>query len=307
VQQHTLLNSARIAGIGLHSAAPVQLVLHPAEPNTGIVFRRSDCVPAVDIRASLDNVSDSRRATTLALSTFSPGSVAVATVEHLLAALVGMGVDNALVELDSAEVPIVDGSAEPFLRLIRSTGLAAQPSLRRFLRVKEEVCVSDGDKSACFSPHEGFRILFTVDFDHPVFQRRASSVEMVYSPQNFEQTVGRARTFGFLHELDSLQARGLALGGSVENAVVLDETGILNEEGLRCDDELVQHKVLDAMGDLALARYPIIGEYRAVKAGHTLNHRALKALLARPSAWEIVTFEDAADVPPGYGDPLLRG
>lgn len=302
MQQHTLCRAVAITGIGLHSAHAVQLVLSPASPETGIVFYRNDLNPPVRIPARLDNVSDTHLATTL-----SADGASVATVEHLLAALRGTGVDNVLVELDAPEVPIMDGSAEPFVDAILSAGLQPQGQPRSFLRILEPVSVQLEDKTAAFLPHEGFRIDFTIDFDQPVFRERTARAAMDFSAEHFASTVSRARTFGFIHEIEYLRGRGLALGGSFDNAVVVDDYRILNEGGLRSEDEFVQHKVLDAMGDLALLPHPLIGEYRAHKAGHTLNHAALSALMDRPRAWEIVTFDDAAAVPPGYATMVNQG
>ena len=296
VQQHTLLRAVQAVGIGLHSAREAQLTLLPAPENTGIVFRRSDLDPAVEIPATIGSVSDSTRATTLSQGA-SSGKQSLSTVEHLLAALSGMAIDNAIVQLDGPEVPIMDGSAEPFVQLIESAGRQPQSVARRFLRIQREVGVSAGDKTAHFYPHDGFRVTFTVDFEQPVFETLGVHSVFDYTPARFA-ALSRARTFGFVHELEAMQQQGLVRGGSLDNAVLLDEHRVLNEEGLRGRDELVEHKIIDAIGDLALAGFPLIGEYRAYKAGHSLNHAALRALLDAPEAWELVTF-DAENPPPG--------
>lgn len=299
MRQHTLQRTVETSGIGLHSAQPVRLVLHPAAADSGIVFRRVDLSPPAEVPARPEAVRDTRLATTLQV-----GEVRIVTVEHLLAALSGMGVDNAVIELDAAEVPIMDGSAAPFVQLIRSAGLRAQPTPRSFLRIKQEVGVADGDKQARFLPHAGYRLSFTIDFKQPVFQGLTTHAQMDYSVPHFVEAVSRARTFGFLHEVEYLRSHGLALGGSFDNAVVVDDYRVLNKEGLRSEDEFVQHKILDAMGDLCLLGHPLIGEYRAYKAGHTLNHAAIRALLARPQAWEIVTFGESGQAPACYAEDV---
>lgn len=286
VRQHTLRRAVEASGIGLHSAQAVRLVLRPAGPDTGIVFRRVDLSPVVDIPARARFVSDTHFATTL-----HHHGVSVTTVEHLLAALLGLEVDNAVVELNAGEVPVMDGSAAPFVQLIEAAGREAQPQLRRFLRIRREVAVSDGDKTASFTPHTGFRLSFAIEFDEPLFAGLPAQSQMDFSTGYFTERVSPARTFGFLGEVEQLRARGLALGGSLENAIVVDGGRILNEGGLRSEDEFVQHKVLDAMGDLSLIGYPLLGEYRAFKAGHTLNHRAIEALLETPAAWDLVTCD----------------
>lgn len=276
----------------MHSAERVTLALHPAAPGTGIVFRRTDLTPPVEIAAREANVSGTAFATTLADT--------VSTVEHLLAALAGLCVDNALVELDGPEVPILDGSAEPFVMCIQAAGLAQQPVARSFLRIKRQITVTQGDKTASFLPHHGYRLALTIAFAQPVFEGWPTQRSVDVSPRSFTQSIARARTFGFLRDAQALRERGLALGGSLANAVVLEDDKILNPEGLRCEDEFVLHKVLDAMGDLALLGTPLIGEYRAFKPGHTLNHAAINALLEAPDAWERVTFEGWDEVPEAH-------
>jgi UDP-3-O-[3-hydroxymyristoyl] N-acetylglucosamine deacetylase len=294
-RQRTLKTAIRATGIGLHSGRKVLMVLRPAPPNTGIVFRRVDLEPPVDIPASATNVTETTLGTTLA-----QGEVGVSTVEHLLSALAGLGIDNAFVELTAAEVPIMDGSAGPFVFLIQSAGIEVQPQPKRFVRVRRRVEVSDGDKWARFDPHEGFRVNFEIEFDHPVFHRHSQRASMDFSTTTFLREVSRARTFGFMRDLESLRGRNFALGGTLDNAIVLDDYRILNEDGLRYEDEFVRHKILDAIGDLYLLGHSLIGEYTAYKSGHGLNNRLLRAMLADAAAWEEVTFRDEAAAPISY-------
>lgn len=289
MRQHTLREPVEACGIGVHSAEQVRLILRPAGPNTGIVFRRTDLTPPVEVVACAANVTGTNFATTLA--------EVVSTVEHLLAALSALQVDNAIVELDGAEVPIMDGSAEPFVGLIRAAGLVEQPAERVFLRIKREVTVSLGDKTASFEPYDGYRIALTIAFAQPVFAALPASRVVDVTPTQFAESICRARTFGFLRDVEALRSRGLARGGSQANAVVLEDDRILNPEGLRCDDEFVLHKVLDVIGDLALLGMPLLGQYRAYKPGHTLNHAAIAALLAQPDAFEWVTFDGVVVAP----------
>ncbi len=290
--QRTLAGVARTSGIGLHSGSEVHLGLHPAPADSGIRFRRSDLRPARDIPARADRVAGTRLCTTLG-----SGDQQVATVEHLLAALAGLGIDNAVVEVSAAEVPIMDGSAAPFVELIRQAGIVEQPAAKRCLRVLREVAVTDGDKSAAFVPFEGFHVSFTIAFEQPVFRGRAARFERDLSRAAFSAELSAARTFGFVHEVEYLRAGGLARGGSFDNAVLVDDYRILNPEGLRFQDEFVRHKALDAVGDLYLLGYNLVGAFRAVKSGHTLNHAAVSRLLATPDAWEVVTFSDAETAP----------
>lgn len=284
LRQQTLARAVETAGIGLHTGLPVQLRLQPAPAGTGVVFRRIDRHPVVSIAARAENVSATQRSTTL-----SHNGAHVGTVEHLLAALAGMQVDNAYVDVSAAELPIMDGSAEPFARLIRSAGMLQQPAPRMFLRVLREVVVEEGGKVARFLPFDGFRVAFTIDFDQPVFRHLSAHAEFDDARNSFVNDLSAARTFGFLHEVEALRARGLALGAGFENALVLDEHRVLSAGGLRYADEPVRHKILDALGDLALLGAPLLGEFRAVKSGHALNNAAVQALLAQPDAWELVT------------------
>ena len=295
LHQRTLRNAVKATGVGLHTGEEVYLTLNPAPVDTGIVFRRVDLDPVVEIPALAENVGDTTLSTCLVA-----GRQRVSTVEHLLAALSGLGVDNAFIDVSAAEVPIMDGSAGPFVLMIQSAGIEEQDAPKQFIRVKRKVTVEDGDKVASFLPFNGFKVSFTIDFDQPVFRDRSAHAEMDFASASFVEEVSRARTFGFMHEIEYLRSKGLARGGSFDNAIVVDDYRILNQGGLRFEDEFVQHKVLDAIGDLYLAGYGLIGEYRAYKSGHALNNAAVRALLAQPDAWEMVTFEDEASAPVSY-------
>ncbi|MGH8250275.1 MAG: UDP-3-O-acyl-N-acetylglucosamine deacetylase [Steroidobacteraceae bacterium] len=294
-QQRTIGNSIRATGIGLHTGRKVLMVLRPAPPNTGIVFRRVDLEPPVDIPARATNVTETTLGTTL-----SSQGAGVSTVEHLLSALAGLGIDNAFVELTAGEVPIMDGSAGPFVFLVQSAGITEQAQPKRFVRVRRRVEVHEGDKWARFDPHEGFRVNFEIEFDHPVFHRHAQRASMDFSTTSFLREVSRARTFGFMRDLEYLRGRNLALGGTLDNAIVLDDYRILNEDGLRFEDEFVRHKMLDAIGDLYLLGHSLIGEFTGFKSGHGLNNRLLRALLADAEAWEEVTFREEGAAPISY-------
>ena len=295
LRQRTLKNTIRATGVGLHSGKKVLMVLRPAPADTGVVFRRTDLEEPVDVVAYAENVGDTMFGTTL----FN-GSVRVSTIEHLLSAFAGLGVDNAYVDLSAEEVPIMDGSAGPFVFLIQSAGIETQNSPKRFVRVRHPVEVKDGDKWARFDPYEGFRVNFEIEFDHPVFHRHSQRATMDFSTTSFLKEVSRARTFGFMRDMEYLRGQNLALGGTLDNAIVLDDYRILNEDGLRYEDEFVRHKILDAIGDLYLLGHSLIGEYTAYKSGHGLNNRLLRALLADESAWEEVTFRDESAAPISY-------
>jgi UDP-3-O-[3-hydroxymyristoyl] N-acetylglucosamine deacetylase len=296
IRQRTLKNVIRATGVGLHSGKKVHLALRPAPVNTGIVFVRTDLDPEVHILARASNVTDTMLCTAL-----SQGDVKVSTVEHLMSALAGLGIDNAYVDVSAPEVPIMDGSAGPFVFLIQSAGIAEQNAAKKFIRIKREVAVRDGDKEAVFLPHQGFKVSFAIDFDHPVFERQKQVASVDFSTTSFVKEVSRARTFGFMRDLEHLRANNLALGGSLDNAIVVDEYRIVNEGGLRYEDEFVKHKVLDAIGDLYQLGHSLIGEFRGVKSGHALNNQLCRALLEQPEAYEIVTFvEDAEEVPISY-------
>lgn len=299
IRQRTLRNSIRATGIGLHTGEKVYLSLKPAPVDTGIVFRRVDLSPVVEIEARATNVGDTTLSTTLV-----QGDVRVSTVEHLLSAMAGLGIDNAYVELTASEVPIMDGSAGPFVFLLQSAGVEEQSAPKKFIRVKREVTVRQDDKVATFLPFNGFKVSFEIDFDHPVFRGKKIDAVIDFSTTSFVKEISRARTFGFMHEIEYLRSRGLARGGSVDNAIVVDEYRILNEDGLRYEDEFVKHKVLDAIGDLYLLGNSLIGEFRAYKSGHGLNNALLRQLLSQPDAWEMVTFDDDA-VPIAYATSVL--
>ncbi|MBA6412954.1 UDP-3-O-acyl-N-acetylglucosamine deacetylase [Parahaliea sp. F7430] len=295
IRQRTLRNAIKATGVGLHTGEKVYLTLSPAPIDTGIVFRRVDLDPVVEIPARAENVGD----TTLSTTLIADGE-RVSTVEHLLSAMAGLGIDNAFVDVSAPEVPIMDGSAGPFVFLIQSAGIEEQDAAKKFIRVKRPVTVEDGDKKASFLPFEGFKVSFTIEFDHPVFRDRSAHAEIDFSATSFVKEVSRARTFGFMHEIEYLRSQGLARGGSVDNAIVVDEYRILNQDGLRYDDEFVKHKILDAIGDVYLLGYSLIGEFRAHKSGHALNNASLRALIAQPDAWEMVTFEDQESAPISY-------
>ncbi len=299
VKQRTLKNVIRATGVGLHTGVKVYLTLRPAAPDTGIIFRRVDLEQPVEIRACPPNVGDTRLSTTLV-----NGDVCVSTVEHLLSAFAGLGIDNAYVDVSAPEVPIMDGSAGPFVFLIQSAGVEEQNRPKRFIRIKRPVEVRDGDKYARFEPYDGFSVEFTIDFDHPAFHDRTKRASMDFSTSSFVKEVSRARTFGFLREIEALRQQGLALGGSLDNAVVVDEFRVLNEEGLRYEDEFVKHKILDAIGDLYLLGHTLIGAFKGHKSGHSLNNQLLRALVANQAAWEETVFEDATHAPISYAQPL---
>ncbi|WP_295468200.1 UDP-3-O-acyl-N-acetylglucosamine deacetylase [uncultured Pseudomonas sp.] len=299
IRQRTLKNTIRATGVGLHSGEKVYLTLKPAPVDTGIVFRRTDLDPVVEIPAWAENVGE----TTMSTNLFSDDGVKVGTVEHLLSAMAGLGIDNAYVELSAVEVPIMDGSAGPFVFLIQSAGLQEQEAAKQFIRIKREVTVVDGDKRATFVPFDGFKVTFEIDFDHPVVNNRTQKASVDFSSTSFLKEVSRARTFGFMRDLEFLRSHNLALGGSVDNAIVVDEKGVINEDGLRYEDEFVKHKILDAIGDLYLLGKSLIGEFRGYKSGHAMNNRLLRALLADRDAWEVVTFEDSGLAPISYMRP----
>ena len=301
IKQRTLNNMIRATGIGLHTGEKVFLTLRPAPEDTGIVFRRSDLSPMVEIQASAENVGDTMLSTTL-----TKGEVRVSTVEHLLAALAGLGIDNAIIDVTAPEVPIMDGSASPFVFLLQSAGIKEQNKPKRFIRIKKPISVSGGDKTASFKPFNGFKVGFSIDFDHPAFNNRTLQASVDFSTTSFVKEISRARTFGFMHEIEYLRSQGLARGGSMDNAIVVDEFQVLNEDGLRYEDEFVKHKILDAIGDLYLLGNSLIGEYIGYKSGHGLNNSLLRELIARKDAWEIVTFEgDDDEAPISYTKPLL--
>ena len=288
IRQRTLKNTIRATGIGLHSGTKVYLTLRPAPIDAGITFHRADRVPATAIPAAAGNVNDTALATTLDVD-----GVRVSTVEHLMAAFAGLGIDNCHVDVSAPEVPIMDGSAAPFVFLIQSAGILEQGAPKRFVRVTRTVEVRDGDKFARLEPHDGFRIDFTIDFDHPVFRHQSRRLEIDFAHASFVREIARARTFGFMRDIEALRRNNLALGGSLDNAIVLDEHRVLNEDGLRYRDEFVRHKTLDAIGDLYLLGRGLLGSLTAHKSGHKLNNLLVRELLASPDAYEEVVFEEA--------------
>ena len=288
IKQRTLKNIIKATGVGLHTGDKVYLTLRPAAPDTGIVFRRVDLDPVVDIPAHAENVGDTSLSTTLIKD-----GVRISTVEHLLSAFAGLGIDNAYVEVSAPEVPIMDGSAGPFVFLLQSAGVEEQNAPKRFVRIKRRVVVEDGDKRAEFVPFDGFKVSFGIEFDHPAFHERPKSATIDFSTTSFVKEVSRARTFGFLRDLELLRDRDLALGGSLDNAVVVDDYRVLNEDGLRYEDEFVKHKILDAIGDFSLVGYPILGHIKAYKAGHDINHQTVEKILASPDCWQLVELGES--------------
>lgn len=295
MRQRTLKQSVRATGIGLHSGQKVYMTLRPAPANTGVVFRRVDLDPIADVRADALLVTETTLGTTL-----TQGAAKVATVEHLLSALAGLGVDNLFVELSAPEVPIMDGSAAPFVFLLQSAGIEEQNAAKRFVRVTRTIEVKDGDKWARLAPFDGYRINFEIDFDHPVFKTHPQHATLEFSTTAFLREISRARTFGFMRDIDYLRSKDLTLGGSLDNAVVLDDYRVLNEDGLRFRDEFVRHKILDAVGDLYLLGSSLIGEYSGYKSGHAINNALLRALIDQPDSWEEVCFDEQRAVPVSF-------
>lgn len=293
IRQRSLKSPIRASGIGLHGGRKVYISILPAPVNHGIVFRRVDLSPAVDIPASALLIGE----TTLC-STLVRDGVKVATVEHIMSALAGMGIDNVLVELSSPEIPIMDGSAAPFMYLLQSAGVVEQNAARKFIRILQPVQVGEGDKYARLEPYEGFRLSFGIEFKHPAFKTSAQTATLEFTTANYVKEVSRARTFGFMREFEMMRSRNLALGASLDNAVALDDYRVVNPDGLRYDDEFVRHKILDAVGDLYLAGHPLLGAYSAYKSGHALNNQLACALLNDRKAWEFASFEDAATAAP---------
>lgn len=292
IKQRTLKNTIRATGVGLHSGDKVYLTLHPAEPDSGIRFRRVDLDESVTIHATPENVGETMLSTTLVQA-----GVKVATIEHLLSAFAGLGIDNALVDVSAAEVPIMDGSAGPFVFLLQSAGVFEQDAPKQYIRIKKKIRVEEGDKWAAFEPFDGFKVTFTIEFDHPAFPDHLKTSVMDFSSTTFVKEVSRARTFGFMKDIEFLRENNLALGGSLDNAIVVDDDKVLNEDGLRYADEFVKHKILDAIGDLYLLGHSLIGEYKGYKSGHALNNKLLLELLKNPDAWEKVSFENEEDAP----------
>jgi UDP-3-O-[3-hydroxymyristoyl] N-acetylglucosamine deacetylase len=293
IRQRTLKNVIRATGVGLHTGEKVYLTLRPAAPNTGIVFSRVDLASPVEIKADPYAVRDTRLASCL-----EKDGVRISTVEHLMSALAGLGIDNVYVDLTAPELPIMDGSAGPFVFLLQSAGLEEQKAPKKFIRVLDTVEVEDGDKWVRLEPHNGFKLDLAIEFDHPVMERSRKSVSVDFATTSYIKEVSRARTFGFMQEVEAMREKGLALGGSLDNAIVLDQYRVLNSDGLRYDDEFVKHKVLDAIGDLYLLGHPLIGAFSGYKSGHALNNLLLRKLLEARHAWEYVSFERTEDAPP---------
>ena len=292
IKQRTLKNEIHATGIGVHSGSKVYLTLRPAPIDTGVVFRRVDLSPVVNIPAKAEFISDTSLCTCLARD-----GAQVGTVEHLLSALSGVGIDNLYIDVDSPELPIMDGSSGPFVFLIQSAGIKEQDALKKFLKVKKSVSVTAGDKQVCVSPYDGFKVKFEIDYGHPVFTGDNQSVELDFSKASYVREVSRARTFGFISDFEKLRNNSLALGASLDNTVALDKFKVLNQDGLRYDDEFVKHKVLDVIGDLYLLGYSMIGAFSGVKSGHEMNNKLLHELLKDETAYEIVTFEDNEKMP----------
>ncbi len=302
LRQRTLKNKIKSTGVGLHTGVRVELMLRPAPPDTGIVFHRIDLPKPVTIAADARNVGDTRLSSSL-----EKDGARISTVEHLMSALAGLGIDNLHVDVAGPEIPIMDGSAGPFVFLLQSAGIVEQARPKRYLRIKSAVEARQDDKWACFDPHQGFMLDFTIDFPHPVFGSENRHVAIDFAEHSYIKEVSRARTFGFMQDVEALRAAGLILGGNLQNAIVLDETRILNSEGLRYDNEFAKHKVLDAIGDLYLLGHPLIGKYTAYKSGHGLNNALSRALLSRPEAWELITFDAPADVPSAFRSWQVQG
>jgi UDP-3-O-[3-hydroxymyristoyl] N-acetylglucosamine deacetylase len=300
IRQRTLKNVIKATGITLHGGERAEIILRPAPINAGILFRRVDLHPVVEMLASAENVGDTALSTTLVND-----NIRVSTVEHLLSAFAGLGIDNAYVDVTAAEIPIMDGSAAPFVFLIQSAGIEEQNAPKRFIRIKRKVKVTDGDKWASFEPFNGFKVTFTIDFDHPLFKSHPKTATLDFSSLSYVKEVSRARTFGFMKDFEMLQAMNLARGASLDNAIGIDDYRILNEEGLRYENEFVKHKILDAVGDLYLLGSSLIGAFNGYKSGHALNNKLLRQLLVDKKAWEFVTYDDAKTAPISYLRPLL--
>ena len=292
IKQRTLKNTIRATGVGLHTGEKVYLTIRPAEVNSGIIFRRVDLAEPVTIKATPLNVGETVLSTTLV-----SGDVKISTIEHLLSAFAGLGIDNAIIDVSAAEVPIMDGSAGPFVFLLQSAGVEEQDCPKQYIRIKRPIRVQNGDKWAEFEPFDGFKVTFTIDFEHPAFEDHLKTATMDFSSTTFVKEVSRARTFGFMKDIDMLRENNLALGGSLDNAIVVDEDKVLNEDGLRCADEFVKHKILDAIGDLYLLGHSLIGQFTGYKSGHGLNNKLLRALLEDKDAWETVSFSSEEEAP----------
>lgn len=302
IRQRTLKNIIKATGVGLHTGQKVYLTLRPAPVDTGIVFSRVDLDPVVQIPALAENVGD----TTLS-STLMKGDVRISTVEHLMSAMSGLGIDNAYVDVSAPEVPIMDGSAGPFVFLIQSAGIEEQDAPKSYIRITREVSVEQDGKKVSLKPFNGFKVGYTLLYDHPVHRKYTKEAFIDFSSTSFVKEVSRARTFGFMHEFEELRTRNLALGANMDNAIAVGDYRVLNEDGLRYEDEFVKHKILDSIGDLYLLGKTLIGEFRGYKSGHALNNELLRKLLAAEDSWEIVTFDEEDDAPISYMRPVFSG
>jgi UDP-3-O-[3-hydroxymyristoyl] N-acetylglucosamine deacetylase len=300
LKQRTFKNIIRATGVGLHTGQKVYLTLRPAPVNTGIIFVRTDLATREEIPAKAHFVGDTTLSTTLI-----KGDVRVATIEHLMSAMSGLGIDNAYIEVSAPEVPIMDGSAGPFVFLIQSAGIEEQDAAKQFIRILKPIYLEDGDKSVSLEPFDGFKVSYTLLYDHPVYRRYTKSATIDFSSTSFVKEVSRARTFGFMHEFEELRNRNLALGASMDNAIAVGDYKVLNEDGLRYEDEFVKHKILDSIGDLYLLGYSLLGEFKGHKSGHALNNALLRTLEATKDAWELVTFDSESQVPISYIKPVL--
>lgn len=298
LKQRTLKKVISATGVGLHNGEKVTLTLRPAAADTGIVFKRVDLPQPNEILATPNAVHDTRLCSALEAN-----GARVATVEHIMSALAGLGVDNVYIEVDASEIPIMDGSSGPFVYLLQEAGIVEQAAAKKFIRVKKTVEVIDGDKWVRFEPYHGFKVDFTINFNHPVFENSGSQVKIDFAEDSYIKEISRARTFGFMHEVEYLRSNGLARGGSLDNAIVLDEYRVINDDGLRYDDEFAKHKVLDAIGDLYMLGHPILGAFYAYKSGHALNNQLLRALMQDETAWEYATFEKQEDAPETFSTP----
>ncbi len=300
LRQRTFRNVIRATGVGLHTGEKVYLTLRPAPVNTGIVFSRVDLDPVVQIPATATNVGDTTLSTCLV-----QGDVRISTIEHLMSAMSGLGIDNAFVDVSAPEVPIMDGSAGPFVFLIQSAGIEEQSELKQFIKIKKPIRLEQGDKSVSLEPFDGFKVSYTLLYDHPVYKKYTKSATIDFSSTSFVKEVSRARTFGFMHEFEELRNRNLALGASMDNAIAVGDYKVLNEDGLRYEDEFVKHKILDSIGDLYLLGNSLIGEFKGYKSGHALNNALLRMLEVNEDAWEIVSFDEESNVPISYVKPVL--
>jgi UDP-3-O-[3-hydroxymyristoyl] N-acetylglucosamine deacetylase len=297
LKQRTLKKAISATGVGLHNGEKVTLTLRPAAADTGIVFKRVDLPQPNEILVTPNAVHDTRLCSALEAN-----GARVATVEHIMSALAGLGVDNVYIEVDASEIPIMDGSSGPFVYLLQEAGIAEQAAAKKFIRVKKTVQVIDGDKWVRFEPYHGFKVDFTINFNHPVFENSGSQVKIDFAEDSYIKEISRARTFGFMHEVEYLRSNGLARGGSLDNAIVLDEYRVINADGLRYNDEFAKHKVLDAIGDLYMLGHPILGAFFAYKSGHALNNQLLRALMQDETAWEYATFEKQEDAPGTFSE-----